>query len=59
MPNTDGCLHAHADDVAGIWDDLVNKLNVTVHDNPFTTVDYPYEPQGIISVYYLRDGDGK
>ena len=45
MPNPT-VPHAHADDAAGIWDDLVNKLNVTVHDNPFTTVDYPYEPQG-------------
>ena len=50
MPNSDGCLHAHPDDVEAIWHDL-ESLGVEVRQNPLSTVDYPYEPQGIISIF--------
>lgn len=56
MPNSDGCLHAHPEDIEAVWQDLM-AMGVDVHDNPFSTADYPYDPQGIISVY-LDDGGG-
>lgn len=49
MPNSDGCLHAHPDDVSAIWKALV-RIGVKVHKNPYSSSNYPYEPQGIISV---------
>lgn len=50
MPNSDGCLHGHPEDVEGVWNSLVD-LGVEVHENPFSSIDYPYETQGIISVF--------
>jgi hypothetical protein len=50
MPNSDGCLHAWPEDVDALWQDLV-KLGVNVNPNPCTSKDYPYETQGLISVY--------
>lgn len=50
MPNSEGCLHAHPDDVDAIWQALVN-LGVEIHDNPYSSTDYPYTQQGLISVY--------
>uniref|UniRef100_A0A7S2SAX5 Peptidoglycan binding-like domain-containing protein n=1 Tax=Rhizochromulina marina TaxID=1034831 RepID=A0A7S2SAX5_9STRA len=49
MPNSDGCLHAHPDDVDAIWQALV-ALGVQINDNPYSSKDYPYTPQGLISV---------
>lgn len=50
MPNSDGCLHAHPDDINAIWQDLV-ALGVQIRPNPYSSKNYPYETQGIISVY--------
>ena len=52
MPNSDGCLHAHPDDVNRIWQSLI-ELGVEVRPNPYSSSDYPYEPQGLLSVYLV------
>eukprot|EP01119_Soliformovum_irregulare_P002265 TRINITY_DN12550_c0_g1_i1.p1 TRINITY_DN12550_c0_g1~~TRINITY_DN12550_c0_g1_i1.p1 ORF type:complete len:280 (-),score=53.21 TRINITY_DN12550_c0_g1_i1:50-889(-) len=50
MPNSHGCIHAHPQDIHTIWQILVNQLNVTVHQNTYGKLPYPYTPQGILSV---------
>mmetsp|Transcript_52592 Transcript_52592/g.67427 ORF Transcript_52592/g.67427 Transcript_52592/m.67427 type:complete len:305 (-) Transcript_52592:94-1008(-) len=52
MPNSEGCLHAHPEDIEAIWLDLV-ALGVTVNENPYSSINYPYDPQGLISVYVV------
>ena len=52
MPNSDGCLHAHPDDVNRIWQSLI-EIGVDVRPNPYSSSDYPYEPQGLLSVYLV------
>jgi hypothetical protein len=52
MPNSEGCLHAHPDDIEAIWLDLVD-LGVEVRTNPYSSINYPYDPQGLISVYIV------
>lgn len=87
MPNSDGCLHGHPEDIEGLWEDLV-ALGVEVRPNPSSSKvraeqarervpggrsshtllssvplaaslapvqNYPYEPQGLISVF-IDDG---
>ena len=50
MPNSAGCLHAWPMSIKTIWKTLVNKCNVTVHENTNGKLPYPYKPQGILSV---------
>ena len=49
---SDGCIHAHPDDVAQIWQSLLG-LGVDVRENPYSSADYPYDPQGLLSVYLM------
>lgn len=53
MPNSSGCIHAHPEDVSRIYEILTEDLGVEVHDNPFSGKNYPYEPQGIISIQLI------
>jgi hypothetical protein len=53
MPDSSGCVHTHPHHVYEIWQALV-KLGVTVNENTFSGVDYPYKPQGIL-VVEMRD----
>jgi len=53
MPNSDGCMHGHPADIEAVWRDLVD-LGVKVHENPFSSVNYPYAPQGLVSVFVRR-----
>lgn len=49
MPNSDGCIHGHPDDINKLWKTLVG-LGVTIRDNPYGKLPYPYVPQGLLSV---------
>lgn len=49
MPDSSGCVHTHPHHVWEIWQVLV-KIGVTVNENTFSGVDYPYKPQGIMVV---------
>ena len=50
MPNSAGCLHAWPTSIKAIWNLLVEKCNVTVHENTNGKLPYPYKPQGLLSV---------
>jgi len=50
MPNSDGCTHAHPNDVFSIWQILVGDLGVAVRNNTNGALPYPYQPQGLVSV---------
>lgn len=50
MPNSDGCLHAYPEDIKAIWTDLLS-LGVEVRPNPYSSKNYPFVTQGILSVY--------
>ena len=50
MPNSDGCVHGHPTDIEAVVNDLLS-LGVVVNENPFSSTNYPYATQGIISVY--------
>jgi hypothetical protein len=52
MPNSNGCVHGHPEDIKKIHELLVG-IGVRVNDNPFTGVDYPYRPQGLVVVELL------
>jgi hypothetical protein len=47
MPNSNGCIHAHPEDVKKIYQILTNKLGVKVNANTFSGKNYPYKCQGI------------
>jgi len=49
MPNSEGCIHGHPDDIEKVWQILVG-LGVQVRPNPYGQQPYPYQPQGIISI---------
>lgn len=49
MPNSDGCIHAFPGSIEKVWKLLVG-LGVKVRKNPFGTLPYPFEPQGLLSV---------
>ena len=53
MPDSDGCIHVHPDDLDRINTILTTQLGVVVHNNTFSSKDYPYSPQGIISVQQI------
>eukprot|EP01138_Halocafeteria_seosinensis_P008694 gb/GECG01008886.1/.p1 GENE.gb/GECG01008886.1/~~gb/GECG01008886.1/.p1 ORF type:complete len:324 (+),score=26.69 gb/GECG01008886.1/:1-972(+) len=50
MPNSAGCIHAWPDSIKTVWQLLVNKCNVTVHENTGGKQPYPYSPQGLLAV---------
>ena len=50
MPNSEGCIHAHPDDIKNIWQILVSQCGVEVRDNPYGQQPYPYQPQGIATI---------
>ena len=50
MPNSLGCMHCHPDDQKKIVDILNKDLGIKVRKNPFGTLPYPYEPQGLIAI---------
>ncbi|KAJ8603297.1 hypothetical protein CTAYLR_006971 [Chrysophaeum taylorii] len=49
MPNSDGCIHVVPEDADRIWQALVS-IGAQVRPNPYTSANYPYTPQGLISV---------
>eukprot|EP01084_Bolivina_argentea_P050184 92272_1 len=53
MPNSDGCIHVYPDDLDKINNILINQLGVVVRNNTFSSKNYPYSPQGIISVQQI------
>ncbi|XP_031568278.1 uncharacterized protein LOC116302981 [Actinia tenebrosa] len=50
MPNSNGCIHAHPTDLQKVDEILTKDLGVTVRSNPFGTIPYPYQPQGLLSI---------
>ena len=52
MPNSDGCLHLHPEDIERIYRELMS-IGVTVNDNPFSGKDYPFKPQGVAVIYLV------
>jgi len=50
MPNSEGCIHGHPDDIKNIWEILVSQCGVEVRDNPYGQQPYPYQPQGVASI---------
>lgn len=57
MPNSAGCIHSHPKNIENIYKILTTKLNVEVHENPYSEGDkYPYNPQGLLSITHL-DGE--
>ncbi|XP_046841485.1 uncharacterized protein LOC124435547 [Xenia sp. Carnegie-2017] len=50
MPNSNGCMHVHPDDMKKIDDILIRELNVKANENPFGKMPYPYPCQGILSI---------
>ena len=53
MPNSDGCIHVYPDVLNQINTILITQLGVVVNQNPYSSKDYPYRPQGIISVQQI------
>lgn len=49
MPNSEGCIHAHPDDIHLIWKMLAG-IGVQVRKNPYGELPYPFKPQGLISI---------
>jgi len=49
MPNSEGCIHGHPNDIKDVWQILVG-LGVQVRPNPYGQQPYPYPPQGLISI---------
>ncbi|XP_068731715.1 uncharacterized protein [Montipora capricornis] len=49
MPNSLGCIHVHPSALKKI-NELLDKMGVVIHKNPFGKKPYPYTPQGILSV---------
>ena len=47
--NSDGCIHAHPEDLKTI-DKILEELGVNVRPNPLGKLPYPYQPQGLLSV---------
>ena len=52
MPNSDGCIHIYPEMCKKVWHLLVG-LGVKVRKNPFGTLPYPFQPQGLLSVECL------
>lgn len=54
MPNSAGCLHLHPKDIERIYREL-QRIGVSVNENPFSGKDYPYTPQGVAVIYLQHD----
>eukprot|EP01084_Bolivina_argentea_P312658 541313_1 len=54
MPNSDGCIHISPQALQTINDIVTKQLGVVVNNNTFSGKDYPYKPQGIISIQQIR-----
>jgi hypothetical protein len=50
MPNSDGCVHGHPNDIYMVWQILTLDLGVQVRNNTDGKLPYPYVPQGLVSV---------
>ena len=50
MPNSAGCIHTHPTDLDTVNTIATQYLGVTVNPNPYSGRNYPYSPQGIISI---------
>lgn len=50
MPNSNGCIHSHPEDVERIYKELT-AIGVEVNENPFSGKKYPFKPQGIAVIY--------
>lgn len=53
MPNSNGCLHVHPDDMKTIDSILINDLDVKPNVNPFGKNPYPYPCQGLMSIQQI------
>ena len=52
MPNSEGCIHAYPEDIQKVAS-LLESWGVVANKNPFGEQPYPFQPQGILSVYEL------
>lgn len=52
MPNSEGCIHTHPKSQAAITQ-ILDQLGVVVRDNPFSSKDYPYDPQGVMVIQLM------
>lgn len=59
MPNSNGCLHVHPDDMKKLDSILVNELGVNLNINPFGKLPYPYPCQGLLSIEQIDEVDSK
>jgi len=50
MPNSNGCIKVYPDDLQRINAIVMEQLGVTVNNNTFSGKNYPFKPQGIISI---------
>lgn len=51
MPNSLGCLHAYPDSIYSVWQLLTRELGVQVRPNTNGQLPYPYQPQGLLSIF--------
>jgi hypothetical protein len=49
MPNSQGCVHIHPTDLEKM-NKILKTLGVEVRKNPFSSIKYPFSPQGVIVV---------
>ena len=50
MPNSNGCIHIHDNDMKIIAQILKEKLDIKLHNNTYGKWPYPFQAQGIISI---------
>eukprot|EP01133_Synstelium_polycarpum_P007501 gene7501-8777_t len=50
MPNSHGCVHGHPEDISSVQSILTQTLGVSIHNNSYGKLPYPYRPQGILSI---------
>lgn len=53
MPNSNGCLHVHPDDLKKIDSILMDELHVKLNVNTFGKRPYPYRCQGLLSIQQI------
>lgn len=54
MPNSSGCIHNHPEDQE-IITEILKAKGVIANENPFGTLPYPYQPQGLLSIEVIDD----
>jgi len=47
---SNGCIHAHPSDQKKVVEILTKDLGVEIRKNPFGSLPYPYQPQGLLSI---------